>query len=70
MDNFWQQVYFGNSIKEWAIALGIIIVGFVFLRVIRQIVLIRLKKWAAKTTTFIGDIIIAGIEKSVIYLPG
>jgi len=33
MDNFWEQIYFGNSIKDWAIAFGIIILGFVFLRV-------------------------------------
>jgi len=66
MDNFWQQIYFGNSIKNWIITISIIAIGFFVLRLIRKIVLGRLKKWAEKTTTSIDDIIISGIERSLI----
>ncbi len=68
MNNWWQQIFLGNSIKDWAIAFCIIIVGFIILFLIKKIVLSRLQKWAEKTETSIDDIIIAGIEHSVIPL--
>lgn len=68
MNNWWQQIYFGNSIKDWVIALGIIIAGFILLYLIKRIALRRIKKWADKTETSVDDIIVAGIEHSVIPL--
>jgi small-conductance mechanosensitive channel len=66
MNNFWQQIYFCNSIQDWVIAVGWVIVGFFILRLVRKTVLIRLKKWAAKTETTIDDLLIAGIQRSVL----
>lgn len=68
MENWWQKIYFGNSVMDWIIAMGIIIVGFIILYFIKRFVLIRIKKWAAKTETSLDDIIITGIERSVIPL--
>jgi small-conductance mechanosensitive channel len=68
MNNWWQEIYFGNSVKDWMIAIGIIIVGGILLYAIKKIVLNRLKRWASTTSTSIDDIIIAGIEHSLIPL--
>lgn len=68
MDSFWYDIYFGNTVKDWAIALGIVIIAFTILRVIRKVVLIRLTKWAAKTETSIDNLIVSCIEHSVIPL--
>jgi small-conductance mechanosensitive channel len=68
MNTWWEQIYFGNSISDWAIALGIIIAGFIILYLIKRIALRKIKKWAGKTETSVDDIIIAGIENSVIPL--
>ncbi|MEO6947987.1 MAG: mechanosensitive ion channel domain-containing protein, partial [Ginsengibacter sp.] len=68
MENWWQQVYFGNSMKEWFIALGMIVAGFAVLFLIKKIALHRIKKWADKTETSVDDILIAGIQHSVIPL--
>jgi len=68
MSDFWQQIYFGNSIKDWAIAIIIIILGFILFKIIKKIVLVRLQSWADKTSTSIDDIIIRGLERSVIPL--
>jgi small-conductance mechanosensitive channel len=64
MNSFWQQIYFGNSAEDWTIAIGMVIVGFLILRLVKSLTLKRLKKWAAKTATSIDDFIIAGIERS------
>jgi small-conductance mechanosensitive channel len=68
MNNWWDKIYFGNSIQDWIIALGIIVAGIILLYVIKRIVLLRLKKWASKTSNSIDDIIILGIERSLIPL--
>lgn len=68
MNDFWQQVYFGNTIQNWAVAIGIVVIGFILLKIIKKIVLIRLQSWADKTSTSIDDIIIRGLERSVIPL--
>jgi small-conductance mechanosensitive channel len=68
MNNWWEKIYFGNSIQDWIISLGIIVAGIIVLYVIKRIALIRLKNWASKTNNSIDDIIIRGIERSLIPL--
>ncbi len=68
MNNWWEKIYFGNSLRDWMIAAGIIVVGVIVLYTIKRIVLIRLKKLASKTNNSIDDIIILGIERSLIPL--
>lgn len=66
MNNWWQELIYGNSFQDWMIALGIIVVGGILLYALKKVVIGQLKKWAAKTLTTIDDVIIAGIEHSVI----
>ena len=66
MNNFWQQLINGNSFQDWMIALGIIVVGGIILYGLKKIVVGQLKKWAAKTVTTFDDVLVAGIEHSVI----
>lgn len=68
MNNWWNQLFLGNSISDWAIAIGIIIGGFILLYLVKRIVLHRLKKLTEKTETSIDNIIITVIEHSVIPL--
>ena len=68
MNNWWEKVYFDNSVQAWMIAVGIIAVGIILLYTIKRIALIRLKKWASKTNNSIDDIILVGIERSLIPL--
>lgn len=68
MNNWWQKVYLGNSVEDWLIALGVIILGGIILYALKKTVIRRLKKWALKTDNSIDDIIVVGIERSVIPL--
>jgi len=66
MKEFLSQTYFGNTVESYAIALGIFILGIIILTIFKKIVLSRLKKWSEKTETKLDDLLIRGIEKSVL----
>ena len=68
MENFLNQIYFGNSIKSYAIAIITFIVGLAIVYIFKKIVLARLEKWTKKTETNLDDLLIKGIEKSVVPL--
>ncbi len=63
MEEILQQKYLGNTVNDYLIFAGILLVGGLVLRLFRNIVLIRLRKWAEKTETSLDDIVVRGIEK-------
>lgn len=63
MEEFFEKSYFGNSLQDYAIALGVITGGILILRLFRSRLLNRIKAWASKTDTKIDDYIISGAEK-------
>lgn len=66
MSNFWSQVFLGNTLKDWTIAIGIIVVTFVLLRIAKSIVLNKLKVWSQRTNTQFDDFLISLINRFVI----
>lgn len=64
--NFWDRILFGNPLEDWAIALGIILVSFTVIKILRGPVLGKLRKWSFKTTILFDDFIVVAIEKTVI----
>jgi small-conductance mechanosensitive channel len=66
MNSFWNNIIWGNTTRDWFIALGIIVAAIVLLRLIKRIVIIRLEKWSEKTKTRIDDLLVSVIERSVI----
>lgn len=64
MHEFWDQILFHNSIREWAISISII-AGLIFILVLfRWIVIRKLKAISAKTKTSIDDFIIVVLQSS------
>ena len=63
MDDLLAQKYLNNSIQDYLIFAGILLVGGLILRLFRNVILIRLHKWAEKTETTLDDIAVRGIEK-------
>lgn len=68
MSEFLQQIYFGNTVKEYLIAFAIIVAGIIIVNIFRKIILSRLKVWSEKTETEIDDFLIKGIEKTAVPL--
>jgi uncharacterized protein YacL len=66
MQEFLNQTYFGNTLLNYAIALGSFLAGAIIIFIINKVVLARLKKWAKTTDTKIDDFLLRGLEKSII----
>lgn len=63
MKEILEQVYYGNTVEQYAIALSIIIGSIILVRIFRKRLLNQIKKWAEKTDTKLDDYIIRGVEK-------
>ncbi|MDE3184304.1 MAG: mechanosensitive ion channel [Bacteroidota bacterium] len=64
--NFWDRILFGNSFKDWSIAIGIIVVSFSLIKILKGPVIKKLKKWSGETVITFDDFIVLAIEKTVI----
>lgn len=56
------EVYWGNTLREYLIAAGGIIIGFIILRILRTIVLSKLSNLTKRTTSDFDDVIIHAIR--------
>lgn len=63
LEELLQRKYLHNTVEDYLIVAGILLVGGVILRLFKSIVLKRLRKWAEKTETTLDDIAVRGIEK-------
>ncbi len=68
MQNFFNQAFYGNSTGVYLTALGAFIIGVFLIKVFKNIVLRRLKKWAEQTETALDDLLIRGIERTIVPL--
>lgn len=63
--NFLDNIYFGNSVQSWLIALGIIVLASAIIRILKGPVLKKLKQWSEKTNSTFDDFIVVAMEKSL-----
>ncbi len=64
--NFWDKILFGNPFRDWAIAVGIIVVSFSLIKILKGPVMKKLKKWSLKTAMTFDDFIVMAIENTLI----
>lgn len=55
---------YGNEIGTWLIALGIAIGTLIVLRVVEQVLIVRIERLAAKTRTSLDDIVTGALRKT------
>src|SRR4051812_4724166 len=63
MNSILEEVYFHNTVLDYLIALGIIMVGTLVLRIIKGVFLERLRLLAAKTSSAIDDVLVTSLER-------
>jgi len=63
MELLLNQEYFHNTVQDYLIAAGVILLGMSAMAVFKKIILSRLKKWSEKTETALDDYAVAGLEK-------
>lgn len=64
--DFLEDIFWGNSIKSWLIAFGIIVIAFAIIKIVKGPVLKKLRNWSQKTSNTFDDFIVIAIEKSLI----
>ena len=62
--NILEQQYLGNSIEEWLIAAGVMVVTFVVLKLVQRILVSRIGHLAERTKTDIDDAIVEVLSKT------
>lgn len=68
MNQIWNSTFIGNSFKDWLAALGIFVVSLIIIIIFKRFILVKLKKWSAKTVNTMDDFLIVQLERSVIPL--
>ena len=68
MNEIWDRVYFGNTVYNWALAIGTIAAAIIAIAIFKKIILSRLRKWSAKTDNTIDDFVTQIVERSVVPL--
>ena len=62
-------VFFGNDLQSWLTALGVAIAILIGLRLVEQVLIVRIQRLAKKTDTVIDDVVIGALRKTkLIYL--
>ena len=62
-------VFFGNDHQSWLTALGVTIAILVGLRLVEQVLIVRIQRLTKKTDTFIDDVVIGALRKTkLVYL--
>ncbi|MGZ5190992.1 MAG: mechanosensitive ion channel family protein [Flavisolibacter sp.] len=68
MDEFWTYKFINNTMRDWAIALGIILFCIVAIRLVQYVIIRRIKIVSERTKTTLDDFIIRMIQKSIMPL--
>ena len=63
--NFWDQIFLGNTVRDWAVCVGIIAASMLALRIIRTILLRRLQVLAGRSKSVFDDFLIRVIKRSI-----
>jgi small-conductance mechanosensitive channel len=63
MQNFLNQVYYNNTVREYLIVLSIVLVSIFVLAIIKRIVINRLKRIVARTEGKIDDFVVSRIDR-------
>lgn len=69
----WDDIYFNNSVRDWVIALSLIVGLLLICRILRTIVLQRLLAWSSTTESKTDDFAIRLLQRSILpmlYLAG
>jgi small-conductance mechanosensitive channel len=61
------EIWFGNSVRAWAIAIAIVIVSTIILSIAKRVIVHRLRALALKTATDIDDLIVDLLGRTRMY---
>lgn len=66
MNSFWNNIYWGNKLQDWVLAIALITGCILAVTIVKGIALKKLRDWAIKTENTFDDFLITVIEKTLI----
>ncbi|GAB2530044.1 mechanosensitive ion channel family protein [Rufibacter soli] len=63
MNDLLFRTYYNNSVFDYLVALGIIVIGLVLVRSFKHVFLKRVKNWVRNTKTHLDDFLVEGVER-------
>ena len=66
MESFLDQSYIGNTVQEYLLVLGAILLGILLIKVVKRVVLKRIEKWIGQTETDVDDYLFESFDKFVV----
>ena len=67
MADFFQQIYYGNTVQAWLISMLIVLFSSTLARAVYWIFSNTLKKATAKTATHLDDMLIDMVQKPLVW---
>ncbi len=67
MSDFFSKLFYGNTVQQWLIALGIMVLAVIVGKILHRIIGGVVKKLTAKTKTRLDDIIVDMVEEPFIF---
>lgn len=64
MENVWYKTFLNNTLRDWVIALSVILLSMTAIRLLSWLIVKKIKAIAAKTKTTIDDFVISAIQSS------
>jgi small-conductance mechanosensitive channel len=68
MKELLEQMYFGNTVKEYLVSIGILFLAAFSTLIFKKIILRKLRAWAERTENTVDDFLVGVIEKGLIPL--
>lgn len=66
MESFLEQSYIGNTVQEYLLVLGAILLGILLVKMVKRFVLRRIEKWIGNTETDVDDYLFESFDKFVV----
>ena len=66
MNSFFKTIFWGNSVLDYLIVLGGIVLAFFVVKLIRNVAVQKLKQLTARTHTIADDLLIGALEKFLV----
>jgi small-conductance mechanosensitive channel len=68
IDGLLEKAIYGNTVLDYMICVGAVVVGFVAITILRKIFVPRLERWAKRSSTTLDDILVRILERAVVPL--
>lgn len=66
MESFLEQSYIGNTVQEYLLVLGAILLGVLLIKIVKRVVLKRIEKLIGQTETDVDDYLFESFDKFVV----